>query len=264
MKFNFFFALLFIITFTAQAQNNRNSNFNQIGWYTNTFNVKLSNKFSIFNEFHWRRDNWIQNWQQSNLKLGLNYQLTEKVQARIGYAWVETFPYGAININSFGKEFTEHRIYETIILSQQEGFADITHRFMLEQRFIGKYASATDTKESTFPITNRFRYQFKMNLPLKGKTIAAKIPYAVFYDEIFIGFGKNVNANVFDQNRIGAMLGYKFNSTIKLEAGYISQIQQLGRLVNSKNVFQYNSGFQINATVNLSLMKKLKYIFTVD
>jgi hypothetical protein len=76
------------------------------------------------------------------------------------------------------------------------------------------------------------------------------------YDEIFIGFGKNVNANIFDQNRIGVLFGYRFNKNIRIEAGYISQILQFGRLINGQNLFQNNSGIILNTNFNLDFTKK--------
>jgi hypothetical protein len=70
------------------------------------------------------------------------------------------------------------------------------------------------------------------------------------YDEIFIGFGKNVQANVFDQNRLGVLFGYRFNKTFRAEAGYLNQILQFGRLVDGKNVFQNNNGVIVNSLFN--------------
>jgi hypothetical protein len=67
------------------------------------------------------------------------------------------------------------------------------------------------------------------------------------YEEIFIGFGKNVNENIFDQNRIGILFGYRFNPIVRIEAGYLNQILQLGREVNNRNVFQQNNGIILNA-----------------
>jgi hypothetical protein len=56
-----------------------------------------------------------------------------------------------------------------------------------------------------------------------------------------IGFGKNVAENIFDQNRIGILFGYRFSPKVRLEAGYLNQIVQLGREINNQNVFQYNN-----------------------
>jgi hypothetical protein len=76
------------------------------------------------------------------------------------------------------------------------------------------------------------------------------------YDEILIGFGANVNENIFDQNRFGVLLGYKYNNSFRLEAGFLNQRVQLGREVNNQNVFQNNSGIIVNTIFNFDLSKK--------
>ena len=92
--------------------------------------------------------------------------------------------------------------------------------------------------------------------PLKGKEIIDKTPYLALYDEIFIGFGENVNANIFDQNRIGVLLGYRFNKNVRIEGGYLNQIIQFGRQINGQNVFQNNNGLILNANFNIDLTQK--------
>jgi hypothetical protein len=90
----------------------------------------------------------------------------------------------------------------------------------------------------------------RLQAPLKGREIKDKTPYAALYNEIMIGFGKNVAANIFDQNRIGLLLGYRFNKTLRIEAGYLNQTLQFGRLINSRNIFQSNSGLIVNTNFN--------------
>ena len=157
-----------------------------------------------------------------------------------------------------GKDFTEHRIFQMVQLSHKEGIIDLSHRFMLEQRFVGRYSSAALTKEDEFPLLNRMRYMMRLQIPLKGKEIKDKTPYVTLYDEIMIGFGKNVNANIFDQNRIGVLLGYRFNKTIRIEAGYLNQTVQFGRQINRQNIFQNNNGFILNTNFNFDLTNKTK------
>jgi hypothetical protein len=106
-------------------------------------------------------------------------------------------------------------------LSHKEGMVEFSHRFMLEQRFVGRYSSESLDKEDEFPFMHRMRYMVGMQLPLKGKEIKDKTPYVALYDEIFIGFGRNVNANVFDQNRIGLLFGYRFSPQFRLERGIL-------------------------------------------
>lgn len=232
------------------AQNTRWNDANQIGWYNYFGTFKLNDQFSIHSEYQWRRTEYITDQQQGLLRVGLNFQMNAKVQFRLGYAWIETAPYGEIPINSMGRDFTEHRIFQAVTLSDKISIVELSHRFMLEQRFVGRYSAPNVVSEDDFPMLNRFRYMFRMQMPLKGNTIGNHTPYAAIYDEIFIGFGPNVNENVFDQNRIGLLLGYKFNSNLRLEAGYLNQTLQLGREVNQQNVFQNNNGFILNTILN--------------
>lgn len=251
-------SFLLFTGFMTEAQNNRIKNSNQIGWYNVFTTVKLSPKFGIHAEYQWRRTHIISAWQQSLLRVGINYTINPKVLCRIGYAWIETYPYGDYPINGQGKSFTEHRIYEMVQLSHKENIFEISHRFMLEQRFVGKYSQANLKKEDQYPLLNRIRYMCRVQVPLIHKEMTNKTPYIAFYDEIMIGFGKNVNANVFDQNRFAFLLGYRFNPIFRIEAGYLNQVVQLGRQVNNKNIFQYNNGIIINTYINMDVSKKNK------
>jgi len=258
-KTKFLFSVIFLISISQSIfGQNRISDHNNIGWYAYNGTFKLDSKFSIHTEYQWRRNDYIESWQQSLLRLGINYQIDPKVQLRVGYAWAETFPYGEIPINGMGKDFTEHRIYEMATVTDKIGKIDLSHRFMLEQRWVGRYSNANLTSEDQYPFMNRARYMIRLQMPLKGNSIVDKTPYVAVYDELMIGFGKNVGENIFDQNRIGILLGYKFNNLIRIEGGYLNQIVQLGREVEGKNVFQYNNGFIVSANFNFDLSKKSK------
>ncbi len=250
-------SILFLVySHISFAQNTRLSARNNIGWYNYFGTFKVSQKFSIHSEYQFRRNEIITEWQQSLLRVGVNCQLNPKIQLRLGYAWIETYPYGDIPINGMGKDFTEHRLFQMATITDKVSIIDLSHRFMLEQRWVGRYSSANLSTEDEFPLLNRFRYMFRMQIPFKGKEIKDKTPYLALYDEIFIGFGKNVNENIFDQNRVGILLGYRFSPLVRIEAGYLNQILQLGREVNNQNVFQYNNGIIVNANFNFDLTKK--------
>ena len=248
--------LLMFLTSKLLAQNTRLNTNNSIGWYNYFGTFKLSNKFGLHTEYQWRRNDLITSSQQNLLRVGVNYQLNPRVLFRAGYALIETFPYGEIPINGLGRDFTEHRIFEMVQLSHKEGKVDISHRFMLEQRFVGRYSSANVTTEDEFPLFNRMRYMVRLQVPLKGNEIKDKTPYIAFYDEILIGFGKNVNANIFDQNRIGILLGYRFNKNLRIEGGYLNQTLQFGRQIGGQSVFQNNNGIILNTNFNFDLMNK--------
>ncbi|MEO0007491.1 MAG: hypothetical protein RJA20_1687 [Bacteroidota bacterium] len=254
IKLPLYSLLLSVLCLNSIAgQQNRYSTSNTIGWYNSFATFQLTDRLGLHAEYQWRRNHLITDWQQSLLRVGLNIQMNPRVLARFGYAWIETYPYGEIPLNSMGRDFTEHRIYEMLQLSHKENRVDISHRFMLEQRFVGKYSSPGLVGEDQFPMLNRMRYMARFRFQ-PGGSFPEKL-YGVLYDEIFIGFGKNVGANIFDQNRLGLMIGFQAGKNLRLEGGYLSQIVQYGRIIDGKNVFQYNSGLIINALFQVDLRK---------
>jgi hypothetical protein len=250
MKILILASLLSLLTISSFAQNTRITDPNTIGWLAYTGTIRLNQKWGLHTEIQLRRDRLASDPQQNLFRTGVNYTLNNKVGFRVGYALAETYNYGDIPLNNFGKQFTEHRIYQMATLNDKSGIFEFSHRFMLEQRWIGRYTNALLTKENDFVYWNRMRYMFRTNIPLKGRTIADKTPYLAVYDEILIGFGKNVNENIFDQNRLALLLGYRFSAKARIEGGYLNQIAQLSREVNGRNVFQDNKGILLSTILN--------------
>jgi hypothetical protein len=176
--------LAWMFSQTAFGQNNRLNTYNTIGWYNYLGTFKISKRLGIHTEYQWRRNNLITERQQSLLRVGVNYHLRPGVTFRMGYGCIETFPYGAYPINGWGREFTEHRMFEMVQLSHQEGLVVFLHRFMLEQRFVGRYSSANIRSEDEFPFSNRARYMARLQMPLKGQEVKDKTPYVAVYDEM--------------------------------------------------------------------------------
>jgi hypothetical protein len=256
MRFYIIYATIFCLTgLVSPAQNTRVTNKNTIGWFNNFTTLKFSSKWSGHVEYQWRREGFVKNWQQSLFRTGINYQINNKIALRLGYAWIETFPYGDIPLQAVEKRFPEHRIFQMATINDNIKRIEISHRFMLEQRWIGRFTNIAVSKPDNFISLNRLRYMYRMQMPIGKKAIIDKTTYAVFYDEIFIGFGRNVNENIFDQNRLAILLGYRFNKKWRIEAGFFQQTLQLGREVNNRNVFQYNNGMLVNTVFNFDFRK---------
>ncbi|MCH7411558.1 DUF2490 domain-containing protein [Belliella sp. DSM 111904] len=237
------------------AQNNRINTRENIGWYNAFGTFKVSDKFDVHSEFQIRKSDFITDWQQFLLRFGVNYHLNERVMFRAGAAWIETFPYGEVPVNVFGMQFSQYKTFQMVRLIQYEGRLSIHHRFMLEQRFVGRFDSPSSASEDDFLYQDRVRYMLRTYLPLNNPQIIDRTYYLVFFDEVFTGFGENVNANIFDQNRLGLLLGYRFNKNLRIDAGYMNQIIQFGRQINGQNIFQTNHGFMINSNINIDLRK---------
>jgi hypothetical protein len=250
--------LLFLLAIgSIYGQNTRITDRNTIGWWNYFGTVKLNSKWSLHTEYQWRRENVVSNWQQSLLRLGVNYQAGPLLQLRAGYGWIETFNYGDIPIQAAGKTFTEHRAWQMATITQKTGRVNLSHRFMLEQRWIGRYTNPALIKEDDFFFVNRLRYMYRMQWALQ-KTPDKRAPYMAAYDEVFLGFGKNVNENVFDQNRIGLLAGCTLSPALRIEGGYFNQIVQLSREVSGRNVFQYNTGVIVNSIFTINAGKKTR------
>jgi Protein of unknown function (DUF2490) len=230
---------------TRQIQNNRN------GWLMYFGDHRISEKFGIHIEAQIRRSDVIIKPQQLLLRGGLNFHFTPNAFASVGYCFVNTSQYGVFPPKC---AFPENRIWEQAQLKSQAGSIELITRIRLEQRFSklpalqsqGEYAPGDDV------YTNRGRLFVRMSVPFKGKTIEDGSVYFSCYEEVFINFGSNVQANIFDQNRAYAALGYKFPKWGKLEIGYMNQL-----LLKSDGIkIENNQTFQIGFSSTLDFYKK--------
>jgi hypothetical protein len=244
-------ALVFFYLFSF-SQEQRLASHNTIGWLAYTGTFKIKDKISIHTEYQWRRVNGLKNWQQGLLRTGVNFAIRKDISINAGYAFAETFPYGNYPVAT---AFPEHRIFEQVVIKNPVGKLDINHRFTLEQRFVGKVVFQNGSKETDYTFLNRMRYRIRAELPLNKDKLGENVWSILLLDEIFIGWGKNIGANIFDQNRLAFLVGYKLNQKLKFEAGYLNQILQQGKRVNDKPVFQYNNGFVIATYLSVDFTK---------
>lgn len=252
--------LMFVLnTFISSAQHNRENVYNTIGWYGYFGDHKIAKKWSIHTEYQFRRTEFITHWQQSLARFGINYHLSDQVMFTIGYAQAQTFSYGDLPIarkNEFSQNqsFPENRIYQALILKNNTGIFEINHRLMFEQRFLGNvYDSKNNRIEGKSNFVMRFRYRFRIAMPLQGVTIDDKEFYLHAFDEILIGAGANVRNNIFDQNRFQIGIGYKINKNFRIEAGYFNQIvtKPASHPISKLPVIESNNGVLIGITYNI-------------
>jgi hypothetical protein len=225
------------------AQNNRVQDFNNINWIQLFVIKKLGKKTDLNVEYQLRRTNGIQNGQQGLFRTSVAYKPLDNVSFALGYAQVETFSYGDFPIAANGR-FPEHRIFEQLLWKQSIQKFSITNRLRVEQRWLGKVKAGTSRIIEDWTYLNRIRYLLRVQYPLHKKI------YAWVGDELFIGFGKNLGVNIFDQNRIHLNLGYKLTKQLNMEIGFFNQILQQGRLVGNNSIIQRNAGLTISSTIN--------------
>lgn len=229
------------------AQNDRVNDHNNTNWAQLFVTKSINKKMDWLIEYQWRRTNGLKHWQQGLFRTAIQYKINPAVSVAVGYAEAETFPYGAYPIAANGT-FPEHRVFEQLVIKQAINKLSITSRFRIEQRWLGKVKAGTDREIEEWTYLHRFRYQCRMQLPLWVSK--EKQWYTAAADEIFIGAGKNVGVNIFDQNRIFLLTGFKFNKHITIEGGYFNQIVQQGRRVNNNTIMQRNNGVVLASFVS--------------
>ena len=68
----------------------------QHAWITYQGNHKLTSKIGLHTEYQWRRADYFQHWQQSLLRIGVDYHMHPNAFFTAGYGNIITFKYGDI------------------------------------------------------------------------------------------------------------------------------------------------------------------------
>jgi len=217
MRLSLFSILLFLFlqnTSEAQIVNQFNS------WWTYSGNHQIAEQLSIHTLYSFRRNDFVQNWQQSLLRLGLNYHAKEKQRLTLGYDWAINFPYGEQPI---AEQTTEHRLYEQYVMAHNIGKISITNGYRLEQRFLHQ------------DVKHRFRYRLSLNHPI-GKS---KFMLRTF-NEVFLNLGSQSNAHHFDQNWLYFGCAYRLSNQCSLKLGYMNQylVKQDNQHIESNHTLQ--------------------------
>ncbi len=215
------------------GQNTRVTSEQRHAWFMSNGTIKIKGPWSGFYDVQWRRDELGERPQQLLLRGALLYQASANASFGLGYGFIDTSPYGDYPAKN---AFVEHRIFEQLQVKQVFATSNLTHRYRLEQRHIG---SSNEGGFRSPRFENRARYFVRYQYFFR-KTDSKSI-YLNVYDEIFINFGNQVGRNVFDQNRLGAAVGFGLNKHFAVELGYMNQyIEQRGLDASNRNKFENN------------------------
>ncbi|MCY0969352.1 DUF2490 domain-containing protein [Chryseobacterium wangxinyae] len=190
-------------------------------WYMYFGNNKISKKLNFHNEIQYRNFDGIGDLEQLLIRTGIGYDLTENNNnLLVGYGFILSQPY----VSGEKRENIEHRIFQQFITKQKFGRFNLQHRYRFEERFL----------QDDFRM--RFRYYLGFNIPITNKEMLPKTLYLSAYNEIFL----NLDSTVFDRNRVYGALGFVISKNMRIEAGYMNQIQE------NKNRGQIQIGFYNN------------------
>ena len=241
--------LLFIFIYTGNIYAQKIIQPQTHAWVMYVGTHKLTENVSLMTEYQWRRADGFNDWQQSLLRFGLEYNFHPNFSLMAGYAWVKTFPYGEQPVLH---EFDENRIFEQVNLKNKIGKIEVQHRYRLEQRFLEQYAKdASQNIVQLDPVfRQRMRYRAMLTIPLTRKD---KVDHTLFLNlnnEVFLGFGKGIGKNILDQNRFISALGWRVNQNLNFQLGYLNQfvVKNDGLKMENNHTLWISTTFNVDFT----------------
>jgi hypothetical protein len=189
-------------------------------WVAYFNQTRLSNKWGFWLDIHQRQtDNFLDRPFVFIARPALNYYLKDNLRLQAGYAFINHFP-----AKGFSTSRPEHRVWQQVWWSQKYSGFSTLQWLRLEERY--NRTVVNDVLQSGYRLSHRLRYTLSFFIPLKGKEMAPKTPFAAIVNELFINLGKKTVYNTFDQNRLFIGGGYQFNKSLTMQFGYMNIFQQ--------------------------------------
>ncbi|MEI9955163.1 MAG: DUF2490 domain-containing protein [Ferruginibacter sp.] len=243
--------LILIIAWIAktEAQTKQTEKLNQI-WYGYLNQTRFSNKWGLWTDLHLRtKENFVDNYSVSILRLGLTYYINDATKLTLGYAYVTNYP--GDNHKSISQP--EHRPWQQIQWHTRYGKKRMMQWFRLEEKYKRKILNDS-TLADGYGFNWKLRYNFWYEVPFNKKGAVPKSWSFILNDEVHINFGKQIVNNYFDQNRFFVGLKYQFSEQSNIQFGYMNLFQQLAAGNKYKNI----DAARIFFFQNIDLRKKKK------
>ena len=173
-------------------------------WYIYNGFFNFTPKFELFVESQLRTWEVVSNNQSFFIRAFFNYNLTKSFQLGFSQEYHINWSYAE---NPDDKLRTEE--YSTnlqAILFQAIDRVAIQHRYRYEFRFLDESGK------------QRTRYRIQLGIPITGEKIKNGVVFATVGNEFLID---TKPALQFSQNRLYAMLGYQFTSSLNFQFGYM-------------------------------------------
>ncbi|MDB5257070.1 MAG: hypothetical protein JWM14_1765 [Chitinophagaceae bacterium] len=238
-------ALLLSVLFASSYAQTRNNYYSTLWWNEVNFKGNIGKKGFYQVDFQYRTTsdatnkvdgdyhNPFKNMMQMQFRPFFGYYIADGLKLSIAPGISPTWSNWRTSSPNFQMEY---RLTVQLQSDHKYGRVTLTHRSRFEYRMGG---TAVDSKNSAGDMFNdkawsydvskeryRFRYMLRAHVPLNNKSIDKGTFYLNIYDELCTAFGSNVpSGQLLDQNRFNVGLGYRFARDIRVEIGYLQQIQ---------------------------------------
>jgi hypothetical protein len=243
--FTIFFPILFL--FTNCFSQKQVTSVQQI-WLGNTSQLRFSNHWGLSFDLQVRsREKFYQGLSQVSSRIGAVYYVNELVRVAAGYYFADNIP------RDYHKAVfqDEHTGWQQFSWSTKYPRLNINQSFRLEERFRHRVLNEDKLGEG-YGFNYRTRYNILMNIGLSRKPFTPHTLAAVFYNEVYLNFGKQIIHNTFDQFRTYAGFNYTITKNANLQFGYLYSFQQLA----AGNKYRNLHAARIFYLYNVDLRKK--------
>jgi hypothetical protein len=220
-----FITILFFTLGTSYSQ--KKVTFHDNVWLSYLGKNNFSSKWSLTLEASMRYANRLARKQQWFIRPSIDYQVSKKFNASVGYSYINNYRYGSRPL--FAIENTEQNVWLQGTYISHKGKFKYTHRLRDENRAV---AIIKDSLNPTTGITNysvsnneyrnRLRYLFLVNYTLKEKNYEPKW-LAILGNEVFLNIGEASGKTLLNQNRLIAGLAYNINPENQIQIAYVHQ-----------------------------------------
>ncbi|WP_245712045.1 DUF2490 domain-containing protein [Flavobacterium gillisiae] len=220
MKFLKIVLGVFLFSIGVKAQTEKNVDKQSLLWTRYYNQLELNSKWSVHTEV----DNRIftnpvtQNTFVSRVQV--RDKVTDKVELGAGFAYFSVATQDPEVKNGF--HIPEYRMQQDATVKQVLGKVNLTHRYMIEERYIHKSTTTGLVDGTAFYLRFRYRLQGDYTFWKKEKQYLK----GILYDEIMINGGNKIIKNTFDQNRVYAAVQVGVSPAIALELGYLNSFQE--------------------------------------
>lgn len=195
---------------SASAQVTRDVAEHKHTWFMAFGNHRLSDALGLHMEYQFRRTDFGQDWQQSLMRVGLDWHRSKNHLVTAGYGWIRSFPYGEQPIAQL---FDEHRVWQQLITKSKTGDFNWIHRYRLEQRYMNRQEAGSWQHRARYFVQISWSIPNHRNWSITG------------YEEVFIGL-RNVDQpviNLLQQNRLSSAINYRFEKGTSVQVGWLQQ-----------------------------------------
>lgn len=202
MKNKVYFIIIFLLSFSVNAQQEHVSSFNAL-----TVTYKFHPKFYLYAEGQLRGIEDFSYPDYYEIKGGIGYNLTKNHKPFIGIG-----RYGNYKNRIMDKE--EFRVWLQDVIDVKAGKVKFENRVRAEKSWF--YEPVKDVHSDRI----RLRYRLNVSVPLNSESVKPGTVFANAYDEVFFVTTEKPS---FARNRVFGGFGYQIDENFGIATGYLWQ-----------------------------------------